>query len=249
MGTDRRRGWVALLVFLIPLTGCASRGSVQLLRADVAALQAKVEEVNRNLAQTIPTVKETSAGLVRQSRDVGGLGERMGRLEARFQDVEESIKGVKAAVDTLTGQVAMLVGPTPTPAPGAPESAERLYDSALSQYQSGNLGQAVLEFTDLIARFPKHPLAENAQLWIGAAYFAQQDFRQALLELKKVIDQYPRGNKAPDALYKLGLSYRSLFETDRAREIWGQLIRDFPRSEAARLARTSLRVGVPSRPK
>lgn len=249
MGTDQRRAWVVLLVFLIPLTGCASRGSVKLLRADVAALQAKVEEVNRNLAQTIPTVKETSAGLVRQGRDVEGLGQRMGRLEARLQDVEESIKGVKASVDTLSGQIAKLIGPTSTAAPGAPESVDRLYDSALSQYQSANLGQAVLEFTDLIARFPTHPLAENAQFWIGAAYFAQQDFRHALLEFKKVIDQYPRGNKAPDALYKIGLCYRSLFETDRAREVWGQLIRNFPRSEAARLARTSLRVGVPSRAK
>lgn len=257
MGTDRRGVWWPLIfVVLIPVTGCASRGSVRLLRADVATLQAKVDETNRHLAQTISTVsqtistvKETEAGLVRQVRQAEGLGQRMGRMEERLQDIEGTIRGVKGTVDTLTVQIAKLVGRPPTAALGEAESADQLYASALAHYQSGNLGQAVLEFTDLIAGFPKHPLAEDAQFWIGAAYFAEQDFRQALLEFRKVIDQYPTGKKAPDALYKIGLSYRSLFEAEPAREVWERLIRDFPGSEAARLARSSMRARVPSPPK
>lgn len=239
MGAERRAFWrVVVLVSLIPLTGCASRGSVRFLSASVASLQTKVEEANRSVAQITSTVKETEAGLARQARQVEGMSQRTGRLEERLQGVEASVKEVKGAVDTLTVQVGRLAGRAPDGL--GVETVDRLFASALGHYQSGNLGQAVLEFTDLIAGFPKHPLAENAQFWIGVAYFAQQDFRQALVEFRKVVDQYPRGSKVPDALYKIGLAHRSLFEAERAREVWGRLIRDFPGSEPARMARTPM---------
>lgn len=249
MGAGRRGyRWAVLVVSLLFLTGCATRASVRQLRTDVTALKAKVEDVDRNLAQTISSARDTATGLVRQVREVEGLGQRLGRLEERLQGIETSIKDVKGTVDTLTGQIAKLVERPAARAPEA-ESVDRLYASALSHYQSGNLGQAVLEFTDLIAAFPGHPMAENAQFWIGSAYFAQQDFRQALRELSKVVQNYPRGNKVADALYRIGLSHRSLFEVERAREVWGRLIREFPESEAARLARTAMGARAHPRPK
>lgn len=249
MGTGRGGvRWVVVLVLLVPLTGCATRASVRLLRADVTTLKAKVEEVDRTLAQTASAAQNTATGLVRQVREAEGLGQRMGRLEERLQGIETSIKDVKGTVDTLTAQLAKLVERPPARAPEA-ESVDRLYASALAHYQSGNLGQAVLEFTDLIAAFPTHPLAENSQFWIGAAYFAQQDFRHALREFTKVVDNYPKGSKLPDTLYKMGLAYRSLFEMEQAREVWGRLIRDFPESEAARMARPSMGTRLRSRPR
>ena len=47
---------------------------------------------------------------------------------------------------------------------------------------TAELALAVLELTDFVGRYPKHPLAARAQLWIGEAYFRQRDYRQALLE-------------------------------------------------------------------
>lgn len=239
-----RRVWGgACLGFLVLLSGCATRASVQRLHAEVAALQAKVEETNRNLGQTFSMTKESEGRLGERLRGVEAIGQKMERLEARFQDVEGTIRDVKASVEALTAQVAKLTTRPPA------DSAERLYASAQAQYQARNLGQAVLEFSELLQSFPRHPLAENAQYWIGAAYLAHQDFRQAAIEFRKVVDQYPGGSKAPDALYQLGLSYRNLFEPRRAREMWERVIRDHPGSDGARLARTAMRGGAAPRPK
>ena len=235
-----RRVWGgACLGFLVLFSGCATRASVQRLHAEVAALQAGVEETNRNLA----LAKESEGRLGERVRGVEAIGQKMERLEARFQDFEGTIKDVKASVEALTAQVAKLTTRPPA------DSAERLYASAQAQYQARNLGQAVLEFSELIQNFPRHPLAENAQYWVGAAYLAHQDFRQAAIEFRKVLDRYPGGSKAPDALYQLGLSYRNLFEPRRAREMWERVIRDYPGSDAARLARTATRGGAAPRPK
>lgn len=238
MAPDQRRLWGGMcLGFLALLSGCASRGSVQRLQAEVAALQAKVEEQNRSLAQTVSTVRESEARFGERVRGLEGIGPRLERLETRFQEFEGAIKDVKGSVETLTTQVAKLTARPPA------DSAEKLYASAQTHYQSGNLGQAVLEFTDLIRNFPGHPLAENAQYWIGAAYLAHKDFRQAVREFRTLLDRYPGGKKAPDALYQLGLGYRNLFEPRRAREVWERLLRDYPESEPAKMARTSMRVG------
>ena len=83
-------------------------------------------------------------------------------------------------------------------------------------------GQAVLEFSELMDRFPQHPLASNSQYWIGEAYYRQRDFRQALAEFQKLADVYPQSAQVPEALLKLGMcSPRAQERPPRARA-WEQ---------------------------
>lgn len=194
--------------------------------------------MNREVSQTASMLRESDAKLGEHTRGLDALGQRVERLErvdAKLQEFEKMLKDMKASVDALGA-------PAPRAPPRAqPESAEKLYRSAQSFYQGGNFGQAVLEFVELIQNFPRDPLAENAQYWIAAAYLSHQDYRQALIEFKKVLDLYPGGRKTPDALYQVGVCYRHLFEPQRARETWQQLLSRFPESDAARLARTAMR--------
>src|SRR5262249_19765533 len=81
------------------------------------------------------------------------------------------------------------------PARPAPKNPEQEYAAALATYRAREHGQAVIDFKDFIAQYPKHPLAGNAQYWIGEAYWAQRDYRQALIEFEKVFEH--RQAKAP----------------------------------------------------
>jgi tol-pal system protein YbgF len=138
----------------------------------------------------------------------------------------------------------------PQPAPPAPAASrggnpEQEYNAALATYRSREHGQAVLDFIDFIAKHPKHPLAGNAQYWIGEAYWAQRDYRQALVEFEKVSEYGP--GKAPDALVKIGLCHARLRDASRAEQAWQRVIREYPKSEAAGLARSLLRTNAASR--
>jgi tol-pal system protein YbgF len=138
----------------------------------------------------------------------------------------------------------------PQPAPPAPAASragnpEQEYQAALATFRSREHGQAVLDFVDFIAKHPKHPLAGNAQYWIGEAYWAQRDYRQALIEFEKVSEYGPA--KAPDALVKIGLCHARLRDASRAEQAWQRVIREYPKSEAAGLAQSLLRTNAASR--
>jgi tol-pal system protein YbgF len=138
----------------------------------------------------------------------------------------------------------------PPPAPPAPAASragnpEQEYSAALATFRSREHGQAVLDFIDFIAKHPKHPLASNAQYWIGEAYWAQRDYRQALVEFEKVSEYGPA--KTPDALVKIGLCHARLRDASRAEQAWQRVVREYPKSEAAGLAQPLLRTNAASR--
>jgi len=131
--------------------------------------------------------------------------------------------------------------PTPSatparPAPKAGGNPEQEYAAALTTFRSREHGQAVIDFIDFIAKYPKHPLAGNAQYWIGEAYWAQRDYRQALVEFEKVFEH--GAGKAPDALLKIGLCYLRLSDVSRAQQAWQRVVSEYPKSESATMARS-----------
>jgi tol-pal system protein YbgF len=139
--------------------------------------------------------------------------------------------------------------PAPAPAPAPPSNAspsklapkaggnpEQEYAAALATFRAREHGQAVLGFIDFVAKYPKHPLAGNAQYWIGEAYWAQRDYRQALVEFEKVFEHGP--GKAPDALLKIGLCYLRLSDVPRAQQAWQRVVNEYPKSESAVMARS-----------
>jgi len=139
--------------------------------------------------------------------------------------------------------------PPAQPAPAAPAasragSPEQEYNAALATFRSREHGQAVLDFTDFIAKYPRHPLVGNAQYWIGEAYWTQRDYRQALVEFEKVSEYGP--GKAPDALVKIGLCHARLRDASRAEQAWQRVIHEYPKSEAAGLAQSLLRTNAAS---
>jgi tol-pal system protein YbgF len=116
-----------------------------------------------------------------------------------------------------------------------------MYAAALATLRRGQHGQAILEFLELVNRYPKHPLTGNAQYWIGEAYFAQRDYRQALMEFEKIVSQNGGGPKTPDALLKAGLCLEQLRDGRRAQLAWQRLVREHPNSEAAARARSLIK--------
>src|SRR5215471_18472044 len=130
---------------------------------------------------------------------------------------------------------------TPTAA-AAPRNleAERMFAGALARFRAGDDGQAALEFTEFVSQYPTHPQAAAAQNYIGDAYYRQRDYRQAATEFQKTVDTYTQPTAVSEALLKIGLCQRSLGDMASARAAWERVVKDFPRTDAARQARTLL---------
>lgn len=112
--------------------------------------------------------------------------------------------------------------------------AKKTYESALSLAQSQKYDRALDAFATFLVKYPDHPYAENALYWRGECYFARGEFLRAAEQFEAVLARFGGGNKAPDALLKIGVSHERLGASDRAREYWDRLRREYPRSDAAK---------------
>ena len=55
---------------------------------------------------------------------------------------------------------------------------EQLYHDAFKLLQDGDYAGAERAFKSFVQRNPQHPLAGNAQYWLGETYYARRDYQQ-----------------------------------------------------------------------
>ncbi len=118
--------------------------------------------------------------------------------------------------------------------------AMELYRRGTTALKAREHTAAIAAFRDLVARFPTHDYADNAQYWLGEAYYDQKDYARAIAEFRATVTRYPRGNKVPDALLKIGFAYQSLGESDKARAALQQVVTLYPGSSPAAIASARL---------
>lgn len=114
--------------------------------------------------------------------------------------------------------------------------AKRAYDAALALVNAKQYSQGRDAFAAFLVRYPDHPYADNATYWRGECYFAEGDYSRAVEQFEGVIARFPLGNKVPDAWLKLGLSQQKLGNPQKAKIAFDKLLRDYPKSDAARRA-------------
>jgi len=110
------------------------------------------------------------------------------------------------------------------------------YRAAVELVKAGDHAAGSAALRGFLAKHPRHDFADNAQYWLGEAYYAQQDYPNALIEFRNVIETYPRGNKVPDALLKVGYCYLALGQTEKARAVLEQVVNLYPKTEPAATA-------------
>ncbi|HSE95715.1 MAG TPA: tol-pal system protein YbgF [Methylomirabilota bacterium] len=224
----------------------AVRTEVARLRADLEALRAEAREATRAGAVAASRQDETLEALGRRlaarEQEAAAAGETLAALETTVAGLGDHVARIEALAARPAPERPVerpVSVPPPRPRPAA-LSADELFERATESLRTGELGQAVLDLEEFLAKYPGHPQATAAKFWIAEAYFRAREFAQAAVEYEKVVGD-PPGDRTPEALLKLGLAQRALRREERARETWGQLIRDYPDSEAAQKARAALR--------
>jgi tol-pal system protein YbgF len=110
------------------------------------------------------------------------------------------------------------------------------YRAAVELVKTARYGDAIAALRVFVATYPRHDYADNAQYWLGEAYYAQSNYARALTEFRAVIEVYPHGNKVPDALLKVGYCYQAMGQGEKARAVLEQVVNLYPKSEPAMLA-------------
>ena len=122
----------------------------------------------------------------------------------------------------------------------APLSDRTAYARAFDTLKRGNYSEAVGAFQGFMKDYPGSGLLDNAQYWIGEAYYVTRDFDHAAQAFRAVGERWPTSRKAPDAMLKLGYTQIELKHLTEARATLSQVAVRYPDTDAAHLAQERL---------
>lgn len=119
-----------------------------------------------------------------------------------------------------------------------PEKTE--YLAALDGVSRKDCASSVPQLNGIASKAKGSALADNALYWAARCYAARGDQNQAISKFYDVVTRYPKSDKAPAALWQQGNLFLQIGDTPDARLALGKLIRDYPNSAEAALARQKL---------
>lgn len=109
------------------------------------------------------------------------------------------------------------------------------YEAILSSYFSGNIDNALVQFTEFAKKYPNHKMTYNAKYFIGECLYLLDRFAEAKKTLENVYKL--NGSKSPDALIMLGNCSEKENDNKSAIQYWETLIEKYPNNNLARAAR------------
>ncbi|MHB1529381.1 MAG: tol-pal system protein YbgF [Acidiferrobacteraceae bacterium] len=191
---------------------------IQDLKQRVESLQNQIELQNHELQQ-----------LKREQRDF-------------FSDVDSQLSRLKQGQPEATPAAPPVAvassGSSPVLAHSA--KAQKDYDHAFDLLRAGHYRAAITAFQGFLKIHGSSQLADNAHYWIAETYYVLGQYRHALPEFHTVVHRYATSPKVPDSLFKMGYIENRLGLPGKARQTWETLVRRYPNSSAALLAKKHL---------
>jgi tol-pal system protein YbgF len=220
------------------------------LKAEVIVLERQVrtmqETMDKNSGQlnTLVTQLVDSVNAIRQAQSriaegssgaiqsVSGLGEQLSSTNQRIDRMSEQLAQVRKLVENLPK--------LPTFTSITPGNPDQLFAAAYGDYSRGNYDLAISEFRQYVDTYRSSEMADNAQYWIGECLYSKKQLNEAIAEFDKVSILFPKGDKVPAARLKKGIALIELGQEEAGRAELTALVRLFPRSNEAVLARQQL---------
>ena len=236
---------------------------IETLNADINRLRGQIEVLNNALDNAQRRQRDMYLDLDTRVRRIEGGGEasqksaseieaRIRKLEQQSADLDarpkraEPVAGAPAPA-TSTAAISEPTPPVPpsVPRPGTPAGADavspgRTYNDALALYQAGDYQGAIAAFEGFVKRYPRDPLAANAQYWVGEAWYNLRDFRAAAASQQTLISTWPDSPKVADAMLNLSTSQMALGDNAAAKKTMEEVVSRFPKTDAAEKARQRL---------
>jgi tol-pal system protein YbgF len=225
----------------------------------VRRLDGKVKEVGDALEALNRAARKTGADLgveVEQAqREISRLRGLVEEAQARSATLEQAVTQLRSETDSRlsstdeklraweesrrAAEASPAKGEPPKPAEKA-VTKESAYEHAKATLDGGDTGKARALFADFLGRYKDDALAANAQYWIGESHYGEKSYNEAILEFRKVWERWPKSDKAPDAVLKIAYSFLGLGSADNAKLFLDEVVRSYPKSGAAKLAKEKL---------
>ncbi|MBJ6761912.1 tetratricopeptide repeat protein [Myxococcaceae bacterium JPH2] len=248
--------------------GRALEAKVDKLSADNARMEAELKEARGQLSATLPKIDEKVTEVTqalqsldtaarRKDADIGvqlqktmeDLAQLRGQVETYLYKIGELETALNKSSEDTNQKLLALQGTDAVKEAEAKKKAEELKRPtdkkeflALAQ-EKAKAGEGLVArqlFSEFIKKWPNDPLAGEAHFGLGETYFTESKCREALFEYGKVVQDHAKTASAPEAYLRSSECFQKLKMKEESRLALEELVKSYPKSEAAKTARTRL---------
>jgi tol-pal system protein YbgF len=220
-------------------------------RKAILDLRQKVEQQQQRNAEELKKANDDTAQLRRSILDLSNqlevLRTEMAKMRGQDEQLTRDVAEVQRRQRDITQDVDERLRkfePSKVSADGkefvASPAEVRDFESALSTLRRGEFAPAQTAFLDFIKRYPESGYRPSALFWLGNAQYALRAYREAIINFKSVVAIAPDHMRSPEAALSIANCQVELKDTKSARKTLEDLIKVYPQSEAASVAKDRL---------
>jgi tol-pal system protein YbgF len=208
-------------------------GNLEELRTEFARYSVKVDSIDSSLGSIKEKVDDSEMRITNLRKEINEL--RYTRTYGGYSRPDETVPGAETqpATDRTEETTGGEAG-----RPGLGESDS--YQAAYADFVRGEYSLALTGFREFLRAYPGSDRADAAQFYIGECLYNLGEFEAAVEEYDAVILHYATSQFKLTATYKKALSFLNSNQTAQGVILLQQLIRQYPDSNEARLARQRL---------
>ena len=203
------------------------------------------QQMMDSLAATRRSLNEMKGGM---SNDMLAVQQQLLQLQELTGQSQRRLTELRSQLEARgesTGGTPLSAAPGVPPdsggaPPAASASAQQMYDASLSQLRRGSAATGRAGLRERLQAYPKSELVPDALYFVGQS-FSSENPDSAAAYYRKVVKEYPTSSRAPAALYGLGLLAERHGDKAGARDAYNQLLKSYPKSDEAALARDRLK--------
>ncbi|QBG35093.1 tol-pal system protein YbgF [Litorilituus sediminis] len=238
----------ALAVAQAPVVDVNSTGlSSSSLSEQLTTLERKLDarnraqvKIQRQLDQLQTEMNELRGVTELHTHQLSQVLERQRELYQELdRRVTEALKPANQVPSSLAANNASLSTPSTSYSNNLTEN--EAYDRALNLVlKDKRYEQAIPEFRAFNKSFPQSTYAPNAHYWLGQLLFNKGELVEAEQEFRTVVERFSDSAKRPDAMLKLAMVAQKQNNNNKAINLYRELIKAYPDSTSAKLAKPRL---------
>jgi tol-pal system protein YbgF len=202
------------------------RAGQQQLTEQIDQLKRSLLDLNNQLEQ----MRGDNASLRGQNEEltriVSELQRRQKDLQAGVDDRMRKMEPQKVSVDGKEFS--------------ADPEEKRQYDDAMDMLRKSDFAGTANALSAFRKRYPASGYNESALFWLGNAQYGVRQYKEAITSFRTLVAGSPDHPKAPEALLAIANCQAELKDGKGARATIGELIKTYPKSEAAQAGRDRL---------
>jgi tol-pal system protein YbgF len=190
------------------------------------ALQRSLLDLNTQLELLRSAVAQLRGQNEQLARDVSELQRKQKDLQSGVDDRIRRIEPQKVSVDGAE----FLVDP----------EEKRQYDEAMEVLRKGDFAATAQALGAFRKRYPSSGYSDSVAFWLGNSQYGVRQYKEAIATLRSLVLASPEAARAPEALLAIANCQAELKDNKSARRTLDELLKTYPKSEAAQAGKERL---------